>query len=115
MKLTYCVSCTYIVYTNMKSWKFIYILSFTENLWQLRTLFLCEFINNKWLTILQKDKYNLEYYVNLARELEAEGAHILAIKDMAGLLKPYAAEQSIKALKKSIPKPMYQHPKNLAY
>lgn len=56
-----------------------------------------------------KDKYNLEYYVNLARELEAEGAHILAIKDMAGLLKPYAAEQLIKALKESVSIPIHLH------
>ncbi|GAA5220290.1 pyruvate carboxylase [Membranihabitans marinus] len=57
----------------------------------------------------QKGKYNLEYYVNLARELEKEGAHILAIKDMAGLLKPYAAETLIKALKESTSMPIHLH------
>ena len=36
-------------------------------------------------------KYTLDYYVEKAKELEAMGIHILAIKDMAGLLKPYAA------------------------
>ncbi len=40
----------------------------------------------------QRPKYNLKYYVDLAKELEKMGAHILAIKDMAGLCKPYAAE-----------------------
>src|SRR5690606_21345359 len=35
-----------------------------------------------------RSKYNLDYYLGVARELEAAGAHILAIKDMAGLLKP---------------------------
>ena len=39
-----------------------------------------------------KDKYNLAYYVNLAKELEKTGAQILGIKDMSGLLKPYAAK-----------------------
>jgi pyruvate carboxylase len=38
-----------------------------------------------------KTKYNLEYYVNLARELQAMGVHSLAIKDMAGLLTPRSA------------------------
>ncbi len=57
----------------------------------------------------EKRKYDLEYYVKLARELEAEGAHILAIKDMAGLLKPYAAEELIPALKESISIPVHLH------
>ncbi len=56
-----------------------------------------------------EEKYNLEYYVNLARELEAEGAHILCIKDMAGLLKPYAAEKLIPALKESVSIPIHLH------
>src|SRR5690606_31156321 len=38
-----------------------------------------------------RTKYSLEYYVRLARELKRRGAHILGIKDMAGLLKPFAA------------------------
>ena len=42
-------------------------------------------------------KYSLNYYVGLAKELEAAGCHILAIKDMAGLLKPAAAERAGKS------------------
>lgn len=61
------------------------------------------------ITDPEKQKYDLEYYVNLARELEAEGAHILAIKDMAGLLKPYAAEKLIPALKESVSIPIHLH------
>ncbi|HKA00416.1 MAG TPA: pyruvate carboxylase, partial [Candidatus Solibacter sp.] len=45
----------------------------------------------------RRDKYSLDYYVRMARELERMGAHILAIKDMAGLCKPYAAEKLVKA------------------
>lgn len=54
-------------------------------------------------------KYNLDYYVNLAKELEAEGAHILAIKDMAGLLKPRAVEILIPALKAAVNIPIHLH------
>ncbi|HKJ03985.1 MAG TPA: pyruvate carboxylase [Geopsychrobacteraceae bacterium] len=57
----------------------------------------------------QRDKYPLEYYVNLAKELESMGAHILAIKDMAGLLKPFAAEKLVKALKNEIGIPVHLH------
>ena len=57
----------------------------------------------------KRDKYPLEYYVELAKELEQMGAHILAIKDMAGLLKPFAAEKLIKALKKEIGIPIHLH------
>lgn len=39
-----------------------------------------------------KDKYNLKYYMNLVDELVKRGTHVLAIKDMAGLLKPQAAK-----------------------
>lgn len=56
-----------------------------------------------------RDKYNLKYYVNLAKELEKAGAHILAIKDMAGLLKPYAGYKLIKALKEEIGIPIHLH------
>lgn len=56
-----------------------------------------------------RQKFNLDYYVNLAKELEAAGAHMLAIKDMAGLLKPYAAEVLIAALKKHITIPIHLH------
>ena len=39
----------------------------------------------------ERDKYTLKYYVDMAKELERAGANIIAIKDMAGLLKPQAA------------------------
>ncbi|MFE1244647.1 pyruvate carboxylase [Fictibacillus sp. NPDC058756] len=56
-----------------------------------------------------RTKYDLNYYVNLAKELEQEGAHILAIKDMAGLLKPQAAYDLVSALKDSIDIPIHLH------
>jgi pyruvate carboxylase len=54
-------------------------------------------------------KYTLDYYLDLARQLEDEGAHILALKDMAGLLKPQAAEILIPALKNAIDIPIHLH------
>jgi pyruvate carboxylase len=57
----------------------------------------------------QRTKYNLAYYVELAKELEKLGAHILAIKDMAGLCKPYAAELLVKTLKQEIGIPIHFH------
>jgi len=57
----------------------------------------------------ERQKYNLKYYVELAKQLEWEGAHILGIKDMAGLLKPYAAELLIDELKKNISIPIHLH------
>jgi len=61
--------------------------------------------------ILDKNetKYDLNYYKTLAKELEAEGAHILGIKDMAGLLKPEAAYQLITTLKETIDIPIHLH------
>ena len=56
-----------------------------------------------------KTKYNLQYYLDLARVLEDEGAHILAIKDMAGLLKPLAAEMLVTELKSKIHIPIHLH------
>ncbi|MGD8189739.1 pyruvate carboxylase [Brevibacillus ginsengisoli] len=56
-----------------------------------------------------KTKYTLDYYVKLAKELEKSGAQILAIKDMAGLLKPYAAYELIRALKQEIGIPIHLH------
>lgn len=56
-----------------------------------------------------KDKYTLKYYVNLAKELEKTGAQLLGIKDMSGLLKPYAAKKLIKALKDEIGIPVHLH------
>ena len=54
-------------------------------------------------------KYSLNYYVGLAKELEAAGCHILAIKDMAGLLKPAAAHALVKALKENVGLPIHLH------
>jgi pyruvate carboxylase len=54
-------------------------------------------------------KYNVQYYKNLAKELEAQGAHILAIKDMAGLLKPQAAYRLISELKDTVDLPIHLH------
>ncbi len=56
-----------------------------------------------------RTKYDLKYYVNLAKELEKMGAHILAIKDMAGLCKPEAAATLVKALKQEIGIPIHFH------
>ncbi|WP_078414804.1 pyruvate carboxylase [Priestia abyssalis] len=54
-------------------------------------------------------KYDLTYYKQLAKELEASGAHILGIKDMAGLLKPQAAYELISALKETVDIPIHLH------
>jgi len=56
-----------------------------------------------------RPKYDLAYYVGLAKELEATGAHILGIKDMAGLLKPEAARRLVTALKGEIGIPIHFH------
>ena len=56
-----------------------------------------------------RQKYDLKYYKDLAKELEASGAHILAIKDMAGLLKPQAAYVLITALKETVDLPIHLH------
>ncbi len=55
------------------------------------------------------DRYTLEYYVNMAKELEKRGAHLLAIKDMSGLLKPYAAKKLISTLKQEVGLPIHLH------
>ncbi|WP_127598033.1 pyruvate carboxylase [Nitratireductor alexandrii] len=54
-------------------------------------------------------KYDLNYYVGLTRELEAAGAHIIAVKDMAGLLKPGAARVLFKALREATDLPIHFH------
>ncbi|MGX1499502.1 pyruvate carboxylase [Labrenzia sp. MBR-25] len=56
-----------------------------------------------------RPKYDLKYYVGLARELEAAGAHILGLKDMAGLLKPEAARVLIRTLKQEVGLPIHFH------
>jgi pyruvate carboxylase len=57
----------------------------------------------------RRDKYSLQYYVKMARELERMGAHVLAIKDMAGLCKPYAAEKLVSALRQEVGIPIHFH------
>ncbi len=56
-----------------------------------------------------RTKYDLKYYVSLARELKEAGAHILGIKDMAGLCKPNAARVLVKALKEETGLPIHFH------
>ncbi len=56
-----------------------------------------------------RSKYDLQYYVNMAKELEAAGAHVLGLKDMAGLLKPAAARVLVKALKEEVGLPIHFH------
>ena len=57
----------------------------------------------------KRAKYSLAYYVDLAKQLERAGCHILGIKDMAGLLKPAAARVLIKALKDAVGLPLHLH------
>ena len=54
-------------------------------------------------------KYDLNYYIGLAKQLEKAGCHILGIKDMAGVLKPAAATQLITALKQEVGMPIHLH------
>jgi pyruvate carboxylase len=54
-------------------------------------------------------KYSLAYYVDMAKQLEKAGCHVLAIKDMAGLLKPAAATKLVKTLKQEIGLPIHLH------
>lgn len=56
-----------------------------------------------------RSKYNLAYYVKMARDLEKAGAHILAVKDMAGVCRPRAATALIKALKEETGLPIHFH------
>lgn len=56
-----------------------------------------------------REKYNLAYYVKMAKELEKRGSHILGIKDMSGLLKPMAAQKLISTLKQEIGIPIHLH------
>ena len=57
----------------------------------------------------KRDKYDLAYYIKLARQLEKIGVHLLAIKDMAGLCRPYAAAKLVRALKDEIGIPVHFH------
>ena len=56
-----------------------------------------------------RTKYSLDYYVKMAKELQKMGAHVLAIKDMAGLCRPYAARALVKALREEIGIPIHFH------
>ena len=56
-----------------------------------------------------RSKYDLKYYVGMAKELEAAGAHVLGLKDMAGLLKPAAATRLVAALKDEVDLPIHFH------
>ena len=57
----------------------------------------------------RRPKYQLDYYVKLARELKTLGANILAIKDMAGLCKPHAAAKLVKTLRDETGLPIHFH------
>ena len=56
-----------------------------------------------------RTRYSLEYYIKMAKELEHIGAHSIAIKDMSGLLKPYAAKELVRALKQEVGIPIHLH------
>ena len=56
-----------------------------------------------------REKYNLKYYVEMAKELERRGSHVLGIKDMSGLLKPMAAKKLVETLKQEIGIPIHLH------
>ena len=57
----------------------------------------------------RRDKYSLQYYVDKAKEVERMGAHMLCIKDMAGLCKPHAAWKLMNALKQEVGIPVHFH------
>ncbi len=56
-----------------------------------------------------RPKYKLDYYIKLAKRMEKMGAHILGIKDMAGLCRPYAGFELVKALKQEVGLPIHFH------
>ena len=61
------------------------------------------------ITDSNRDKYDLQYYVKMAKELESMGAHMLAIKDMSGLCHPNAAFKLVKALRSEVGLPIHFH------
>jgi len=69
----------------------------------------CICYSGDFLNPEKNKKFNLNYYLDLAKRIEDAGAHILGIKDMAGLLKPYQAQILITELKKSIDIPIHLH------
>jgi len=56
-----------------------------------------------------RPKYNLKYYVDMAKDLEKRGANLICIKDMAGLCKPFAAVKLIKTLREEVGIPIHFH------
>ena len=56
-----------------------------------------------------RDKYDLKYYIDMAKDLENRGANLIAIKDMAGLCKPYAAERLVRELRQEVGVPVHFH------
>ena len=59
-----------------------------------------------------RDRYTLKYYVDFCKELEKRGAHLLCVKDMSGLLKPYAAKKLVETLKQEVGIPIHLHTHN---
>ena len=57
----------------------------------------------------EEDLYTLDYYLDLAQKMVDAGAHVLAIKDMAGLLRPRAASELVKALRERFDLPVHLH------
>jgi pyruvate carboxylase len=57
----------------------------------------------------RETKYDLRYYLTIAKELKAMGAHVLAVKDMGGLCQPHAATVLVKALKEEVGLPIHFH------
>jgi pyruvate carboxylase len=57
----------------------------------------------------RRDKYSLKYYIRLAKELESMGAHMVAIKDMAGLCRPFAAQKLVSTLREETDLPIHFH------
>ncbi|WP_392560128.1 pyruvate carboxylase [Orbus mooreae] len=57
----------------------------------------------------KRSKYDLNYYIKLAKQLEKSGVHILGIKDMAGVCRPEAARTLVKALKQEVGMPIHFH------
>jgi len=62
----------------------------------------------------KEHKYTLEYYLKMARELEAEGCQLICVKDPAGLLRPYAAKELISALREEVSAPIHLHTHDMA-
>ena len=69
----------------------------------------CICYTGDFLDETKNQKFNLQYYLDLAKQIEDAGAHILGIKDMAGLLKPMQAKILVQELKKSIDIPIHLH------